>query len=218
MFKIQDMFENTFQSAAEAPLLLRKKERFATLHEYVLWEAKKIEKYEYHNGKIVKMPYARFPHNEITTNLIGEFKFAFKTLKKKYRIANGDQKIYIPPVNHGIYADALVICEEPKFWDDDNLLLINPTLIVEVLSPSTQKFDLGGKFNLYKHLPSFQEYMLVRQDTCEVETRYREEPGLWRETVQTDMAGTIFLKSIGCSIALADIYENIEFPQKAAKK
>ncbi len=212
------MFEDTYGKLAQAPLKLTKKEKFVTLKEYVLWEAKKREKYEYHNGKIIKMPYARFPHNEITTNLIGAFKSTFKQLEKKYRIVSGDQKIYIPQVNHGFYADVLVIAEEPKFWDDDNLLLVNPLLIVEVLSSSTQRFDSNGKFDLYKHLQSFVEYMLIRQDKCEVETRYREEEHLWRYSEFNESNGSVKLRSLGCEINMQDIYENIEFPIPRGKK
>ncbi|MCB0517316.1 MAG: Uma2 family endonuclease [Lewinellaceae bacterium] len=205
-------------SSAQAPLKLKRKDRFVTLREYVLWEAKHDEKYEYHNGKIVKMPYARGPHNEITINVVAALKNAVRPLKKKYRIFSGDQKIYLPEVNHGVYPDAVAVSEVPEYWDDDTLLLVNPLLVVEVLSRSTQKYDREGKFDLYKARPSFEEYILVRQDTCEVETRFREEPGLWRETVVTDPNGTVFLKSIGCVISMADIYEHIEFPKPAAKK
>jgi Uma2 family endonuclease len=212
------MFETTFAQPAQPPLQLKKKERFVTLREYVLWEAKRDEKYEYHNGKIVKMPYARGPHNEITMNIAAAIKIAVKGHEKKYRVLSGDQKIYLPEINHGVYPDAVVVCEAPEFWDDDTLLLVNPLLIVEVLSKSTQKYDREGKFDLYKTRPSFEEYVLVRQDTCEVETRYREEPGLWRETVVTDPNGSVFLKSLGCSISVADIYENIEFPIPPTKK
>ncbi|MCU0347458.1 MAG: Uma2 family endonuclease [Saprospiraceae bacterium] len=189
-----------------------------TLREYVLWEAKRDEKYEYHNGKIVKMAYARGPHNEITVNVTAALKAAIRMLTKKYRVFSGDQKIYLPEVNHGVYPDAVAVCEAPEYWDDDTLLLVNPLLIVEVLSKSTQKYDREGKFDLYKTRPSFEEYVLVRQDTCEVETRYREEPGLWRETVITDPNGSVFLKSLGCSVSVADIYENIDFPIPPTKK
>lgn len=205
-------------SSAQAPLKLKKKERFVTLKEYVLLEAKRDEKYEYHNGKIVKMPYARGPHNEITVNVTAALKAAIRTLKNKYRVFSGDQKIYLPEVNHGVYPDAVAVCEAPEFWDDDTLLLVNPLLVVEVLSRSTQKYDRKGKFDLYKTRPSFEEYVLVRQDKCEVETRFREEPDLWRETVVTDPNGMVLLKSLGCSISMADIYENIEFPKPPAKK
>jgi Uma2 family endonuclease len=90
-------------------------------------------------------------------------------------------------------------------------LLLNPTLIVEVLSKSTQKYDRSGKFDEYKTLPSFLEYVLVRQDICYVETRYREEPGLWRETVVTDPDGQVHLRSLGCSIPVKGIYKNVVF-------
>lgn len=212
------MFETTFAQPAQPPLRLKKKERFVSLREYVLWEAKRDDKYEYHNGKIVKMAYARGPHNEITVNVAAALKAAIRMLIKKYRVFSGDQKIYLPEVNHGVYPDAVAVCEAPEYWDDDTLLLVNPLLIVEVLSKSTQKYDREGKFDLYKTRPSFEEYVLIRQDTCEVETRYREEPGLWRETVITDPNGSVFLKSLGCSVSVADIYENIDFPIPPTKK
>ena len=210
------MFEET--SPTESPLKLKKTERFVTLKEYVLWEAKRDEKYEYHNGKIVKMPYARGPHNEITLSITAALKVAIRMLKNKYRVFSGDQKIYLPEIKYGVYPDAVAVCETPEFWDDDTLLLVNPMLVVEVLSRSTQKYDREGKFDLYKTRPSFLEFVLVRQDSCEVETRYREEPGLWRETVVTDPKGSVLLKSLGCSISIADIYENIEFPKPSSKK
>ena len=212
------MFEDTYGDLAQPPLKLTKKERFVTLKEYVLWEAKKADKYEYHNGKIVKMAYARGPHNEISVNISTALKNAIRQLQKKYRVYSSDQKIYLPEVNHGLYADTVSVFESPQYWDDDNLLLINPLLIVEVLSKSTQRYDREGKFELYKTLPSFKEYVLIRQDTCEVETRFREEPNLWRYTEITDPAGIVHLRSMGCDILIRDIYENIEFPLPKGKK
>ncbi len=208
----------TLAAPAQPPLQLKKTARFVTLREYILWEAKRDEKYEYHNGKIVKMAYARGPHNEITVNTSTALKNAIRTLEKKYRVFSSDQKIYLPEVNHGVYPDAVAVSETPQYWDDDTLLLANPLLIVEVLSKSTQKYDREGKFALYKTRPSFQEYVLIRQNACEVETRFKEEAGLWRETVVTDPNGSVFLKSLGCSILVSDIYENIEFPKLPVKK
>ena len=212
------MFEDTYGNLAQPPLQLRKKERFMTLKEYVLWDAKKEDKYEYNNGIIVKMAYARGPHNEITLNFATALKNAIRQLSKKYRVFSSDQKIYLPEANHGLYADAVSVYEAPQYWDDDNLLLINPLLIIEVLSKSTERFDRKGKFDLYKTRPSFQEYVLVRQDTCEVEVRFREEPNLWRDTFVKDPNASVNLRSIGCEISMADIYENIEFPEPKSKK
>ena len=206
------MFETT--TAAVNPLAVLKptrQPRRYTLAEWLRLEARTEEKYEYYNGIIKKMAYAKGPHNEIAMNIGTAMKIAFKSLKKKYRVYSSDQKVYFPELNFGVFADVLVVCEKPTFWDDNQLLLTNPLLVVEVLSKRTEKYNREGKFTEYKTLPSFREYVLVKQDQCRVETQFREEPGLWRETIVTEPAGTIFLKSVGCSILLADIYENIEF-------
>lgn len=185
--------------------------RWVSLAEYVRREARHVHKYEYLDGKIVRMPYAKGPHNEISMNIGTAIKNAVKALPRTYRIFSSDQKIYFPELNHGSYADALAVCEQPEYWDEHQLLLINPLLVVEVLSDSTKSYDRNGKFAKYKTLPSFREYVLVKQDKCHVETWFRQEPGLWRETIVTDPTGHIELQSLGCSIALADVYEHIEF-------
>lgn len=184
--------------------------RLYTLEEYLRREARSVDKHEYFNGKIIKMPYARGPHNEIAANVIAAFKLAFKPLERTYRIFASDQKIYFPELNYGVYADTLVVSEAPTFYDDGQLLLTNPLIVVEVLSKSTQGYDRTGKFEEYKTLPSFREYVLVRQDRYEVETRFREAPDLWRETVTTDLDATFPLRAAGCSIALRDVYEHVE--------
>lgn len=153
---------------------------------------------------------ARGPHNEISINIATAIKIAVKHFNKKYRVYGSNQKIYLPVLNHGLYPDAVVICEQPIYWDENEVLLINPLAIVEVLSKSTRVHDRGSKFDDYKTLPSFKEYVLIEQNKCYVETRFREAPDLWRETVYTEIEGQILLKSIGCTISMADIYENIE--------
>lgn len=205
------MVAQALEAPTRAPIKKTKTPRWVSLKEYLKREAKSVEKHEYQNGKIVRMPYARGPHNEISMNIGATIKNAVRNLPKKYRIFSSDQKIYFPELNHGSYADALAVSEKPEYWDDNQLLLINPLLIVEVLSDSTESYDRQGKFAKYKTLPSFREYVLVKQDKCHVETWFRQEPGLWRETIVTDPKGTIDLQSLGCAVSLADIYENIEF-------
>ena len=205
------MIAEALEVQRTTPLKKVKTPRWVSLEEYLKREAKSVEKHEYQNGKIVRMPYARGPHNEISANMVGALKNAVKGLSKKYRVFSSDQKIYFPELNHGSYADALAIAEKPEYWQGNDLLLINPLVVVEVLSDSTESYDRQGKFAKYKTLPSFREYVLVKQDKCYVETWFRQEPGLWRETIVTDLADTITLHSIGCTISLADIYENIEF-------
>lgn len=185
--------------------------RRRTLLEYLKFEARSASKHEFVDGKFVKMPYARGPHNEIAANFIGILKAFSKTTNPSFRVFTSDQKVYLPVLDDGLYPDTLAVSEKPIYWDDNKLLLINPILIVEVLSKSTKKYDRTEKFLKYKTLDSFREYVLVEQDFCKVETYFREEPGLWRETAYTNMADQVALKSLGISVAVADIYENIEF-------
>jgi Uma2 family endonuclease len=104
-----------------------------------------------------------------------------------------------------------VICEQPQFWNNRRDIITNPLLIVEVLSPSTQSYHKLGKFELYKQITSFQEYVLVNTDDFGVETRFQEETDLWRIKKYTNPNDTIALRSLGTTISMADVYEHIEF-------
>lgn len=185
--------------------------RLYTLEEYLRREEKAKEKHEYYNGQIIRTPMAKGPHNIISMNIGSALKVALKTAEKRYIVFSSDQKVYLPTLNFGLYPDALVVCETPQYWDDNQILLINPILIVEVLSKSTKSYDRGDKFREYKTLPSFLEYVLIEQTQCQAETFFREEPDLWRNTIVTDPVGILALHSIGCSIQMADIYEHIVF-------
>lgn len=197
-------------SASVNPLAVlkpRKKSKTYTLEEYLRREARSVHKHEYYNGKIIRMPYAKGPHNIIAANVITALNNAIESLDKDFTVFTSDQKIYFPELNYGVYADTLAVAEKPLYRDEEQLLLINPVLVVEVLSKSTESYDRHGKFDEYKTLPSFSEYVLVRQDKVYVETRFRREPGLWQETIVTEPSGHIRLQSIGCSISLGQIYK-----------
>jgi Uma2 family endonuclease len=190
-----------------------------TLGEYLIREEKSQERHDYFDGEIKRIPMARGPHNEIAVNITTAIKIALKNLDTTYRVFNSNQNIYLPKLNFGLYPDAVVVCEEPQYHDANQLLLLNPLLIVEVLSRSTGKYDRGDKFREYTTAPSFKEYILIEQDFCCVESRFREERNLWRDTIAENMEASIELKSIGCSIALSDIYEHIVFkPMKTPRR
>ena len=203
-------------AAATNPLAIlkpaRRQQRYS-LEVYLRREEKSPERFEYFDGNLKKLPMAKGPHNEIAVNVATAIKNAVKLAGKPFRVFGSNQKVYLPLLNFGLYPDAVVICEQPEYWDDNQLLLVNPLAIVEILSKSTRSYDRGSKFDEYKTLPSFKEYILIEQDKCRVETRFREEPDLWREMVCTSTSEKVLLKSIGCEIALADIYEHIEFKQ-----
>lgn len=184
--------------------------RIYTLEEYLRREARSIDKHEFINGKIVKIPYSRGPHNIIAMNIASQLVIAFDKFEKNFIVFPSDQKVYFPSLDEGVYADALAVAEKPVYWDTEQLLLINPLLVVEVLSKSTAKYDRTGKFDKYKTLESFREYVLVRQDQCYAEAWYRERPGLWHETIVTDPAGELPLQSVGVSLSMQRIYRNVE--------
>jgi len=197
-----------------------KQPRLHTLEQYLRREEGAMERHEYYDGRIIKLPMTRGPHNEIAANVISALKTTVKLVKNKYRVFSSNQLVYLPELNFGLYPGALVVCEKPTYWDNNQVLMTNPVLIVEVLSKSTRTYDRTEKFSEYKSLPSFQEYVLIKPDRCSVETRFREEPDLWRDTRITDLSASLLLRSLGCSILLADIYENIEFepPRRKAHR
>jgi Uma2 family endonuclease len=191
-----------------------RKPKVYTFEQYLRREEKSAEKHEFYNGKIIKMPGGTDIHSEMGMNIGTAIKLAVRPLPIKYRVYNSDLKIRVESLDSGIYPDALVICQEPEYWQGRRDVIVNPLLIVEVLSPSTQAYDRKAKFELYKELPSFQEYVLINSDTYSVETRFREEPDLWRIRTETNIDNMVSLRSLGVSISMTDIYENIDFPLK----
>ncbi len=205
------MFDDT--NIAINPLAVLKPEkepRRYTLAEFLRRAEKSEELLEYYDGIITKLPMARGPHNIIIMNTGAAIKFAIKSTGKKHLVLGGQQKVYLPTLNFGVFPDVLVVTDKPLYWDDNQVLLINPILIIEVLSKGTKKYDRNGKFTEYKTLESFQEYLLIDQNKCYVESHFREEPNVWKGTDYKDINASIYLKSIDCTISIADIYENIE--------
>ena len=150
-------------------------------------------------------------------NIGTAIKYAVRPLPLKYRVYNSDQKIYLEAEKFGVYLDAVVICEEPEFWQGREDLIVNPLLILEEASKSTAQYDRTGKFELYRQLPSFKEYILVQQKTPTVESWFRVEGNTWNIEMVKGLTDSILLRSLGVSIALSDVYENIVFGEKAKK-
>ena len=181
---------------------------YATVAEYLNIERTSNEKHYYLNGFVKKMAGASINHNLIVKNIIYGLEKNLDEIERMY-LFGSDQKIYIPAYNFYVYPDAVVVAEAPKISDKDAQAITNPLLIVEVLSPSTQNQDKDEKFMWYRSLPSFREYALVRQDTAEVSTFFREEEDLWQSDAVSGLENEVFLKSIGVSLSLSRIYKNI---------
>ena len=189
-----------------------KESKIYSLNEYLVREEKTVEKYEFYNGQIVKMPNAIFYHNLIATNTTFAVKVALLELSKKYLVVGDGQKVYIEQENVAVFPDALVVCEKPVYFKNYKSLITNPLLIIEVLSPSTKKYDSKTKFDLYKLLPSFKEYVLIDTRKHSVETRFREEEDLWRIKTVSGIDTLLTLRALeNISISLASIYDDVDF-------
>ncbi len=187
------------------------KEPFYSFEEYLVLEEKAPYKNEYHRGKIVAMSGGTFDHNTIAQNAGNAIGNALRKKKKKCRVANSDQKVYIADYDKGVYPDVSIYCEKPTYYKSRKDVLTNPVLIVEVLSNSTEDYDRGKKFTQYRSLPSFKEYVLINQYQAKVESWYKQEENVWRISNAEGLNSTIHLYSLDITIALADIFYLIDF-------
>ena len=183
---------------------------YYTPEEYLALERRAEFKSEYIDGRIVAMTGASEPHNAITGNVYHQLRVRFHGGPCRAYI--GDMRVRIRNGRRYTYPDVVAVCGERRFADEARDTLINPSLIVEVLSPSTEAYDRGEKFLHYRALESLQEYVLVAQDRMLVE-RFVRSGKFWALTTVSDLDGCVELTSVGCTIPLRDIYENVEFPQ-----
>lgn len=179
-----------------------------SIEEYFKLEAQSLEKLEYFDGKITKMPGASYVHNRIATNVLIALGNALQD--SQFEVNNSDTKIYIPGIESFVYPDAVVICEKPLFYQGRVDTILNPLLIVEVLSPSTEEYDRGEKFYLYRSLASFKEYVVVHQKHALVSAYFRLNEKDWRTEDAANLSETIHLQSINVTLKLSDIYRRID--------
>ncbi len=164
---------------------------------------------EYLDGEVFAMAGASLKHNTIVSNLNRELSIQFKG--RPCQVYTNDLKVLIRSANAGKYPDVVAHCGEPELLDDHRDVLLNPSLIVEVLSDSTAAYDRGGKFALYRQIPSLREYLLVSQDRVRVECYRRDADGRWTLTDYTGLDDQVPLESLDCTLALAEIYDKVEF-------
>ena len=182
--------------------------KMISVHDYLRIEAESGERYEYYDGKIKLMAGGTIPHNTIAGNVFGEL-FAVAKTRKNLRVFGSDQKIYLPKYNFYLYADTVVVSEEPLLSDDSADAIINPVLIIEVMSPSSEARDRGTKFVEYGSLESLKEYALIRQDIPEVKTFFRESVGHWLESTIEGVSASVEFRSIDVRLPFVDIYRKV---------
>ena len=185
-------------------------EKQYTFQEYLALEEQATFKSEFWNGAIVAMAGGTPSHNKIANSIGTAIDNALDKKNKSGSVYNSDQKVYIPSFDRGVYPDCMTICDEEEFYGDSTSVLTNPSLIIEVLSASTKEYDSNGKFEGYRSIPSFKEYVLVWQTIPKVQSWYKEAEDLWRISSAYGLDKTIQLYSIDCEIALKDIYKRIK--------
>lgn len=179
-----------------------------TPEEYLAWERKADIKHEYLRGEIIAMSGASRAHSLIVTNISGELYIQLKG--GTCEVHTNDMRVRTSPETSYFYPDVVVVCDKPRFEDNTFDTLLNPMVLVEVLSPSTPAYDRGEKFKHYQQLTSLQEYILVSQDEVGVE-RYRRQGAEWQPTEFRSLEDVLSLTSIDCELSLEDIYRRVEF-------
>lgn len=186
-------------------------ERFYTVAEYLDVETRTGERHQYFNGKIKPMAGGSIPHNRIAQNFAQHLGNALDLKDERYDVFGSDQKIHLPAYGFYVYPDAVVVADGPVLSDQVTNAIINPLLIIEVLSDSTEAYDRKGKFEEYRSLPSFREYVLVRQDRAEATAYFREQPGLWPEQKFEGLDSSVYFKSLDVWLPMSLIYRKVEF-------
>jgi Uma2 family endonuclease len=184
-----------------------------TPEQYLAQERQAPYKSEYFNGRIYAMAGASREHNLISFNFARELGNQMRNRDCETYVA--DMRVKSRATTAYLYPDVAVVCGQPQFEDTGLDTLLNPTVLVEVLSPSTEAGDRGHKFAHYRRIPSLQEYVLVAQDRVLVERHVRQENG-WLLTEFNDLEATLPLAAIGCEVALRDIYARVTFPPAEA--
>jgi Uma2 family endonuclease len=183
--------------------------------EYLELERRAEYKSEYFQGEVIAMAGASRRHALIVTNLVRELSRQLKG--KQGEVFSNDLRLRVTPAGLYTYPDVLVACSDIQFADDQKDTILNPVLLIEVLSDSTRDYDRGRKFEYYRMLPSLIEYLTVAQDKPHVEhwTRQQEDRGLLVEYNQ--LSQTIPLGSIACVVAMTEIYDKIKWEERGER-
>lgn len=183
--------------------------RLATPEEYLAAEREAETRSEYFAGEILAMTGASRVHNVITGNVYGVLWTQLRDRSCEAYV--GDMRVKVSRTGQYTYPDVVVACGEPELEDEHLDTLLNPTLIVEVLSPSTERYDRGRKLEHYRKIPSLAEYVLVAQDARRIEWYTRQERGFWFYNDTQEGQQTVELASVGCTLALDEVYDRIAF-------
>lgn len=184
-------------------------QKYYSEQEYLEIERDADYKSEYYNGEIFAMAGAGHNHNRIVENLTGECYIAFKG--KSCRTYSSDQRIHIPETGLYTYPDLIIVCDKNQYLDDKKDTILNPTVIIEVLSESTEAYGRGQKFHFYRSINSLQEYVLINSRSFAAEVFRKNEEGLWVLASEAyNLNNLLEIASVGLKLPMTDIYGQTE--------
>ncbi len=177
--------------------------------EYLALEDQAEFRSEYHDGEIIPMTGGSFNHNRIVNHVCAYLLNALRG--KPYEPFSSDVRVWIPKYRKFTYPDVMVVQDQPIPYENRTDTLINPCLIIEVLSKSTEEYDQGNKFKYYRSIPDLQEYLLINQYEPEIQHYTKTDGGLWIYRAYESMEDTITLTSINIEMTVSTIYEGVFF-------
>jgi Uma2 family endonuclease len=180
-----------------------------TIQEYFQLELKSPTRNEYRNGKIIPMTGGTPTHNEIIGALNVIFRLAIN--RKLFQVFVTDQRLWIPEYEVHTYSDIMVVPRPIKLQEGRKDTVTEPILIAEVLSKSTKNYDRGEKFENYRSIPSFAEYLLIHQSKPYIEHYTKQDANQWLLTEYFNLSDRIQLTSINLEFTLSELYEDVDF-------
>jgi Uma2 family endonuclease len=190
--------ENIVQEAAP-------KYNFISPKEYLEMERASDEKHEYFDGQVYAMSGASLRHNRISMNLAKTFGIFLE--EKGCEMLASDMRVTSPSTNSYMYPDAVIVCGDIKMEDDKFDTMTNPSIIFEILSPSTRSIDKGRKFFYYQEIPSLKEYIMIDSLKAFVQIARRTEQNTWKFDEVYVGDGSVFIQTINYHLSLSDIYK-----------
>jgi Uma2 family endonuclease len=187
-------------------------QKYYSPEEYLELEVNAEERHEYLNGEIILMPGGTPNHNLICGNFNTALNVALKG--QSYFVFATDLRLWIPEKRSYTYPDIMVVRGDLELQKGRKDAITNPVAIAEVLSTSTQAFDRGEKFKMYRTIPSFQEYLLIDQYSMHVEQYYKSEPNKWIFSEYDAPESILKLNAVPCELSLAELYDKVNFEEQ----
>lgn len=186
---------------------------FITPEEYLAAERAALTKSEYFDGEVTAMVGASERHTLIAGNVGASFHAQLRG--RQCRVYQSDLRVKVSTTGLYTYPDIALVCGKPELEDAHGDTLLNPSLVIEILSPSTEAYDRGNKFAHYRRVASLSDYVLIAQDQPRVEHFARQNDGGWLLAEASGLEAELPLPSIGCTLALREVYEQVEFETRS---